>query len=132
MKAKKSVILVEDDPIIRDLLEQAINSLKYFDFVVTAQDGLEAYFKLEKQEFDLIIMDLNLPKKNGIDLVSKVLNQKSSMASRIMILSGEVDQESVSKLVSMGVTNFVVKPLKLEDFLVKVKKTISKSKTCKN
>lgn len=132
MKTKKSVIIVEDDHIIRELLVKAINSLDYFDFTVTAQDGLEAYFKLEKQYFDLVIMDLNLPKKNGLDLVSKLLIKKPFMYSKIMILSGEVDQDSLNKLISIGITNFVVKPLKLEDFLTKVKKTIKKSKTCLN
>ncbi len=66
-----TILLVEDDKNQRLLYEQELKFEGYD--IVTADDGKEALEKAQEQPLDLVIMDINLPKMNGIEAISRIL-----------------------------------------------------------
>lgn len=69
----KTILLVEDDKNQRLLYEQELSIEGYN--IITARDGLEAIKKIREQLPDLIVMDINMPKMNGIEAIGKILNE---------------------------------------------------------
>ena len=125
MEKKKSLLIVEDEDDARELIGEAIKTLNYFDFVVGAKDGLEATLKLANQDFDLILMDINIPKKNALEVL-KGVNRDKINPSKVIIMSGELDQQMMANLLNLGIRNYIVKPLKLDSLLSKVQEGLKK------
>lgn len=119
---RKSILIVEDDLASLELLGIAIKKTETFDSVILASDGLEASLKLNNQKFDLILLDINVPKKNAISILSTIKTRSDWDANKIIILSGEIDKEKLDILISFGIKNYLVKPLSLE----KLKEMINK------
>jgi len=65
----KSVLVVDDDPVARQNFIQICQDLKLFRNVIEAADGKVASQKIANQDFDLIILDLKMPRKTGIDVL---------------------------------------------------------------
>ena len=114
----KSVLIVDDEEPLRDVLQMSIT--KYAEIneiniknIVLARDGCEAIYKSDNQLFDLHIIDLQMPKKSGLDVVKSLIRTKKAKPESILILSGYVDQTSFDYLVIMGVKNIFVKPISL-------------------
>jgi DNA-binding response OmpR family regulator len=125
MERKKSLLIVEDEDDARELIATAIETLNYFDFIVKAKDGLEATLKLANQDFDLILMDINIPKKNALEVL-KGANRDKINPSKVIIMSGELDKQRMAHLLNLGIRNYIVKPLRMESLLGKVQEVIKK------
>jgi YesN/AraC family two-component response regulator len=65
---------------------------------IEARDGLEASWKIQNDKIDILITDIRMPKKNGIEIVESLLRQKDKKPQLIIIVSGNVDAESVKKV----------------------------------
>ncbi len=70
----KTILVVEDDKNQLFLYEQELSLEGYR--IITAKDGLEAIKKVREQSPDLIVMDINMPKMNGIESMSKILSEQ--------------------------------------------------------
>ena len=70
MKEKKRILIVDDDAEIRELLEFDISSSGYF--VDTASDGMEGLNKALNNTYDLILLDVMMPKMNGFDVCKNI------------------------------------------------------------
>lgn len=114
------VLIVDDDKDICEILKQYCTNLGCFRNIILANDGAIASNKLRNQKFALILVDLKMPKKSGLDLIreldDKTLNKKSS----VMIVSGTLDKTMLEKGVSLGIKNYLPKPFDEASFQEKV------------
>lgn len=129
---KLSVLLVDDEPQIRETLRNFLEVSELFAFIVEAQNGQEAYTKCQNQDFDFIVSDLMMPKISGIELIQNIRamekrkNQKT--ATPFIILSANITGEEIQTALSMGVKYILTKPCTLNDFTQKVAEVLIKEK----
>lgn len=109
---KKSILIVDDEEVIRDFLTEVLCD----DYnITTADDGDIAIDKIKQTEFDLVITDLKMPRVSGDEVVRFV--QKSSPASKVIVVSGYSTLYSVSQSVSNGANAFLSKPFSIGELL---------------
>ena len=112
------IMIVEDDPLIRQLYEQILSE-KGYQVICVAADGAEAiklYQKLVEKP-DLIILDFRMPKKNGLEVSQEILDYNSS--TDILMISGDplFDRKAV---LSSGV-NVMQKPVNINVLLQEIR-----------
>lgn len=105
---KKKILIVEDDQQIRELLHDFLIEASYE--VVTASDGVEALSEFEKQPFDLILLDVMLPKIDGF-AVLEVIRQKSDVA--VVMLTALDDEEHQIRGLDLQVDDYLTKPFSM-------------------
>jgi two-component system chemotaxis response regulator CheY len=118
------VLIVDDDSAICEILKVYCENLGCFRNIVFAHDGSLAAVKLRNQKFALILVDMKMPKKSGLELLreldDKSLNQKSS----VIIVSGTLDKTVIEKAAALGVKHFLPKPFDESGFQEKVLKML--------
>ncbi len=117
----KKILVVDDEQQIREVLKEY---LEYNDFTaVLASDGIEAVKLCETQTFDLIIMDIMMPKMDGMTALKEI---RKTQNIPVIILSAR-DQE-YDKLFSfeMGVDDYVTKPFSPKEVIARVKAVLNR------
>jgi CheY-like chemotaxis protein len=95
---------------------------------ILASDGPEALSVLEKEKFDIIITDLEMPKMHGFELIEKIREQEKYSALPIVILTGRVGKEHKDKGMQLGANAYIVKPFKENDLVKTLENFIDYSK----
>jgi excisionase family DNA binding protein len=101
-----SVLIVDDDPMIREVLREIIKDQHYV--VVAADTGEAALDEIEKQHFDLIFLDLLLPGISGIQLLEKIKDKDKE--SVVVIITAFADEPAALKAMSLGPLLLIRKP----------------------
>jgi CheY-like chemotaxis protein len=124
----KTVMVVEDDPAIRDML---VRSLGLDYNVFEASDGqvaLEMLVRL-KQAPDLLILDVMMPRMDGLTLAGKLKTEPQHLRSvPIIFLTGRDSPKDVVQGINVGARHYLTKPFKIQDLLSKVAKTLGVKK----
>lgn len=102
-------LIIEDDKEIREDFAEILNEIGIFRRVVLAEDGAVAAQKIHNQMFALILLDINLPKKDGVSLL-KDIKDSSQMLDRVLIISGHLNTDVLKEALKYGVKNYFVKP----------------------
>ena len=68
---KKKILVVDDSPLMRRVLSDVINSDKRFQVTAKAVDGMDAFDLLTREKFDAVVLDVNMPRMNGLELLSE-------------------------------------------------------------
>ncbi len=110
---KQSILLAEDDAALQTALMKALRKEGYH--VYGASDGEEALAVFNKRAFDLVITDLSMPKKKGLEVAAEVKRQKPSLPVIIITAFGEWD--TYQEAVNQSVFEYVNKPVKKEELL---------------
>jgi len=118
-----SVLLVEDNIVNKRVANVMLDKLGCH--VVVAETGLEALEAVDKQHFDLIYMDCQMPKMNGYD-ASRAIRQMSGEKSRIPIIAmtANIDPQDRIHCFDAGMNDFLSKPFKLEELSAMTKKWV--------
>lgn len=109
LKSKK-VLYVEDDIVIRESISKVLGI--FFDDIALAIDGQEAMNLLENR-FDVVILDLNLPKYNGLE-IAKAIREKSD-ETLIFLISSYQETENLRDAMRLGAIDYLPKPIRFED-----------------
>ncbi|MGZ3787010.1 MAG: response regulator [Bacteriovorax sp.] len=118
------VLIVDDDPAICEILKTYCENLGCFRNILTANEGSNASNKLRNQKFALIILDMQLPKKSGLDLIRELDDKSINQRSSILIASGILDKSVVEKVIALGIKFFLPKPFDEAGFQEKVLKLL--------
>ncbi len=102
----KKIFIVEDDPFLTDIYVTKFEE-KGYD-VEAARDGEEALKIAEKKDFDLMILDINLPKIDGWEVLKRLRKNKKTKDCKVVILSN-FDGENKEKMEEMEVKKYIVK-----------------------
>ena len=85
--------------------------------------------KLQNQIFGLIILDMNMPKKSGVHLLTEFAvdktNKNKNDVKNVLVVSGTLDRDLLAKIVQSGIKNFLTKPFDEATFKEKVTKMVS-------
>lgn len=120
------VLIVDDNKKVIEVLKAYCEDLGYFRNIIIARDGSEAAAKLTRQKFFLILLDVNMPKRSGVDLLSDFGKEDKNDLDSVIIISGELGKQTLGTAVQFGVKNFLVKPFDQETFDSKVKEVLKK------
>ncbi|MBN2532061.1 MAG: sigma-54-dependent Fis family transcriptional regulator [Spirochaetales bacterium] len=115
-----SILIIDDEPGIRAVLRDVLEDEHYN--VSSAEDGMAGLSVLEKEQVNLVILDVWLPNMGGIDVL-KVIREKYPGIEVIMI-SGHANIDLAVKAVKMGAFDFLEKPLSLEKIITVVRNAL--------
>src|SRR3990172_3214246 len=113
MNKKISVLLVDDDQSLLDVLKSRL-VLEGFD-CATASTAASAIERIDQQSFDIMIADIVLPDREGLELSETAKRKKSDMA--VIIMTGYISDFSYDKAVAAGASDFIKKPFSLNELI---------------
>ncbi len=111
------MLIVEDDQDVGIGLQDFFD-LKGYD-VTLATDGEEAMQKMREQEFDIVLLDIMLPKKNGFDVLQE--SQELGVTAPVLMLTAKGEQEDILNGFGLGAEDYVTKPFNAEELAARVK-----------
>ena len=122
------ILLVEDSASDADLTEEALGEGKVLNHLHWVQDGVEALAFLHRQgkysdapRPDLILLDLNLPKKDGRDVLAQIKADPSLKLIPVVILTTSAAERDILRTYELNANCYVTKPIDLEQFISVVK-----------
>lgn len=111
---RKRILIVEDDRFLRRACRARLEQQGYE--ILTAQDGEEALAAVRSQTPDLVLLDLLMPRLNGLDVLRALRNDEATRGLRVIILSNSSRQEDVETIRALGISGYFVKAnLSLQD-----------------
>ena len=120
------ILIIDDEPEVLELFEQYCEEMKVFRKIITSRDGLDASKKLRNQNFALILLDIHMPKKSGMDVLYEIAEGDVNKTANVILISGDLSRKSLSDAIELGAKNIMVKPLGLEAFMEKVESVLRK------
>ncbi len=125
--SKAKILVIEDEPGLSEVLKLTLEVAGYT--VVVAADGLEALYAFDREEPDLVTLDLNVPKVSGFRLIK--LFRKSTRPDVPILIITAYEFEEAEEAVKAGATDFITKPFGLDKLLRKIEFALSKSSSSK-
>jgi len=119
------VLIVDDSTVMRKVLVEALVKLNIQD-IREVPNGMEAVVALSRDEFDLILMDWNMPRMTGVEAVREIRSRGFSMP--IIMVTTEADKAKVLEALKAGANNYLIKPFTHETIGAKIRETV-KTKT---
>lgn len=114
----KTILCVDDDKQIRDLIQQFLEGRGYK--VITSSDGWDCLREIIVRKPDLILMDVNMPKLDGLNTLDMIKMTRIDNHIPIILVSGEGDRETITKAAKLGADDFMVKPFSFEELGARV------------
>ncbi len=122
------ILLVEDSPGDVRLTKEALKEGKVLNILNVVEDGLEAMAFLRKEgEYtkvlrpDLILLDLNLPKKDGREVLDEIKSDKNLKRIPVVVLTTSQAEQDIIKSYNLGVNCYITKPVDLDQFINVIK-----------
>ena len=116
---KLDVLYVEDDNASREQINEIFQLL--FHHVDTAVDGEDAFNKYKTHKYDIVITDINMPKMNGIQLIEQI--KSINPTQNIIIISAHNNTQYLLSAINLGVDNFIIKPVQMQQLNYVLTKT---------
>jgi CheY-like chemotaxis protein len=122
MKRELKILLIEDDTIELMKLNRAMLSLNMSHKVTEVNNGEDALELLLNEEYypDIILLDLNMPKINGIEFLSILKTNESLKFIPTIILTTSSNKKDLLECYNIGIAGYVQKPLKYQDYIAKI------------
>ena len=114
---EKRILIVDDDDEIRELLEFDIKASGYF--VDTARDGMEGLNKALNNTYDLILLDVMMPKMNGFDVCKNIRQAKLAIPILMLTAKGTIDDKTEG--FDCGADDYLVKPFDIQEVLLRIR-----------
>ncbi|HVU32207.1 MAG TPA: response regulator [Opitutaceae bacterium] len=124
------ILVVDDDDACRFMLRDALASIVPREHIAFASDGDEAWWILTDPDraFDLLILDLAMPRVNGLELLARLRQHPKISALPIILCTGTSTRQSVTEAVRLNVMSYVVKPFSPSAIVQKVEEIINQIK----
>jgi len=121
------ILLIEDDMIEVMKFNRAKSSLQLNHRIIEANNGEDALMLLEQKDNlpDIILLDLNMPKINGIEFLKILKADERLKYIPIIILTTSNNQRDLLECYKIGIAGYVLKPLKYEDYVSKIEKLLA-------
>ena len=104
--SSKTALIVDDEESVRDLLSRQLKHLGYDS--VSAPNGQEALEQMARQRFDVVMLDVRMPRKSGLEVLRDL--RRSDPDTCVVMLSAVVDVEITASALSLGADDYVTKP----------------------
>ncbi len=123
---KLTILVVDDDPKVRELIQNYFTMRGEDINCVMAADTQQAVMKLSNQEFDLVLIDNVMPGKLGIDFAVTLKRSIKYGKLPIVLMSGALQQDDVLKAIDAGIRDILVKPFSLKQLNEKIQRVMKK------
>jgi len=120
---QKHILVIEDDASVRTLLDKSLRARGYQ--VTTADDGLAGLTMLERLSPDLIIVDIMMPRLDGMTFVKAIKGNETTKPIPVIFLTANNDPRTMIAGINLGAKHYVTKPFQLDELLGKVAKVLS-------
>ncbi len=122
MAENKTILIAEDSSVILNLTKKILEQQKYK--ILTAKNGGEVIKQVENNKIDAILMDLNIPVKNGMDCTKEIRSHANKDIANIPIIAvtGNANNYSMEDFKSAGINDYLPKPLDFDALVITVKK----------
>jgi len=127
MENLKRILIVDDDDEIRELLEFDVAQSGYF--VDTAKDGKEGLQKVLNNSYDLVILDVMMPKMNGFDVCRNIRQAKLAIPVLMLTAKGTIDDKTVG--FDCGADDYLVKPFDIQEVLLRIRVLLRRNQPIK-
>lgn len=119
-----TILVVDDDEVMRNALKRILESEGYH--IVMAEDAMELSKVLESTWLDLILLDVNLPWVNGIELCQLIKSHPSLKSVPLILISGRKSPEDIESGLQAGADDFLSKPFDLDQMTAAVSLALDK------
>lgn len=113
-----TILAVDDSTSVLKMVESALRFKGYA--VVAAADGVEALEALERDPFDLVVLDINMPRMDGLSLLRTVRERLEWASLPVLMLTTEGQEADRDRALAMGATDYMVKPFNPTQLLERV------------
>ena len=124
VKTKGSVLIVDDEQTIRDIISRDLENGGYE--CVMASDGKEALETVSKQNFDLILLDIRMPGISGVEVLSHVIADYPDTS--VIMATAIDDRETAVESMKLGASDYITKPLNLNDLRHRIEQALEKKR----
>lgn len=107
---KKNILVADDSALMRRVICDIINSDEKFQVTDVCRDGLEAYEKLSKQSYDAVLLDVYMPRMNGLQLLERLRDEHIKATVVVVSTLTTKDAEVTMQAMELGAVDFVTKP----------------------
>ncbi len=123
-KFEAHILVVDDDDRIRDLVKQYLNENNYL--VTTANNAEDAKEKINLIKFDLIVLDIMMPGKSGIDFT---IENKNKLYTPIILLTAKGETEERIYGLEIGADDYLAKPFEPKELVLRIQNILNKTKS---
>ena len=123
-KFEAHILVVDDDDRIRDLVKQYLNGNNYL--VTTANNAEDAMEKINLIKFDLIVLDIMMPGKSGIDFT---IENKNKLYTPIILLTAKGETEERIYGLEIGADDYLAKPFEPKELVLRIQNILNKTKS---
>lgn len=119
------VLIIEDDPLVRDMLSQTLSGLGGYetDIAADGQDGLE---KIREADFDIVFTDLNMPRLNGMEFLKRSRALRPS--TPVVVITGVSEMEIAVNAMRAGATDFIPKPFRVDKLIATAERILGEKR----
>jgi DNA-binding NtrC family response regulator len=121
MAKKRTILVVDDEDSLRTVLSSELINEGYD--VRTAPDGDDAIQEMGKSPFDLVLLDIKMPRMNGFEVLKHIKEQHGT--TKVVMLTGFADLKNAIESKKLGADDFVSKPYDLVDLLTTIERVLS-------
>ena len=132
IKKSVKILVVDDLPVMRRMLRIALNNMGYKN-IVEVENGAEAINELERYSrvstdgYSLMLLDLNMPEKSGLDVLKFVRANDTIKKLPIIVITAENSKEVVLQTMYYGAEEYMIKPISQKKVMEKVEKVLGYS-----
>ena len=120
----QKILIVEDEKAISGVLQSILSDeLPDYEFVI-AEDGLEGFKQIEKEDFALVVSDIKMPKVSGTELLKQALQLKPD--TTFVMISGHADIDTAVDCLKAGAYDFISKPIDINRLITSVKNALDR------
>ncbi|MBP1657375.1 MAG: Response regulator [Bacteroidetes bacterium] len=121
MGKKSSVLVVDDEEALRSVLSNELINEGYD--VQTASDGDDAMAEIDKTPFDLVLLDIKMPRVSGFEVLKHI--KEHAGGTKVVMLTGFADLKNAIESKKLGADDFVSKPYDLVDLLTTIERVLN-------
>lgn len=107
---KKNILVVDDSALMRRAICDIVNTSNEYEAKDTCRDGLEAYDKIKNGKYDAVLLDINMPRMNGLELLQKLHKENIRVTVIVVSSLAKEDADITVKAMEYGAVDFLTKP----------------------
>lgn len=119
MNKELKILVADDHPLMRSGLKFVLEADHAFKVTAEAKDGAEAYSFLKEADFDIVTLDVEMPKMSGLEIARKIIEEKINV--KIIFLTMYKDEEMFNQAMDLGAYGYVLKENAVDDIVECVK-----------
>ena len=112
MKNSFQVFIIEDDPMVQEVNREFVESIPGFTVIGTARNGTEGTKKVKELHPDLLILDIYMPEKDGLETLHSLRKEKISVD--IIVITAANDPDTIREMLQNGAIDYIIKPFKFD------------------